>query len=246
MTRHQVLTMVAFLGVTGGTARADPPDPIPYVSIQIETDRYGENLRRLNRGRTGASRPPAVPAALPPLFAALPPRGGSLALPYASTPELRRAVVEDYVAGIMRTNPGAAAAVGTQLAKHDYSGVFATITAPFGLRPGDVADVLAAYVLLGWLVAAGAPDPNPAQVAGARTQLAAGLAAQAAGDAPLDRARLAEQLKLQFVILHAGWMAALKEGTLPAYSNAVTAKILNQSGLNLRAVRLTAAGFEPR
>ncbi|WP_185965027.1 hypothetical protein [Glacieibacterium frigidum] len=168
------------------------------------------------------------------------------AFPYRSTSALRRAAADAFIQRTTKSDPAAGKAIAAQLAQHDYSRVYAGIVAPFGYRTDDAVDALAAYTLLGWLIANGAPDPSRADAAAVRAQVAAGLANDRRFSDPRTRAELAEEIKLLFVTLHAGWQSARKEGNLRPYADGVARMFQRFTGNDLRAMRLTERGFVRR
>ena len=164
---------------------------------------------------------------------------------YQSTPELRQAAATGLIERVSQSNPDAGRAIADEIARHDFSRIYAGIVRPFGYRPDDSAASLAAYTLLGWLVATGAPDPDPGSALAVRAQVAQGLGSDRRFSSPQTRAELAEEMKLLFVTLHAGWQSARREGKLQQYSDGVAAMFLKQ-GTDLRALRLTDRGFVGR
>lgn len=180
-------------------------------------------------GLSGALRAPAGPAP---------------ALPYAATPALKRQVLSEFIERVRAKDPAAAEQAAEQFARHDYARIYQGIVAPFGLSANDAGDAVAAYTVLGWLIATGAPDPRPAAVRAARAQVAAQLAAEPRVGAPGVRAALGEEFKILFVTLHAGWQSARREGNLRQYADGVQRMFQQQSGLDLRSLELTAGGFQ--
>lgn len=169
--------------------------------------------------------------------------GAAIALRFTSTPALRREAANGLVERASAQNPEAGAALRDQLAKHDFPRIYAGIVKPFGYRTDDTADAVAAYTLLGWLIATGAADPSPRAAQAVRAQVAGSLSSNATFANPRTRAELAEEMKLLFVTLHAGWQSARREGNLKQYSDGVNAMFRNFTGNNLRAMRLTEQGF---
>ncbi|MBC7945841.1 MAG: hypothetical protein H7X91_11400, partial [Burkholderiales bacterium] len=76
-----------------------------------------------------------------------------------------------------------------------------------------------------------------------RAQVARSLAANATFANPHTRAELAEEMKLLFVTLHAGWQSARREGNLKPYADGVARMFQQFTGNDLRAMRLTERGF---
>ncbi|RYI07397.1 MAG: hypothetical protein EON48_14570 [Acetobacteraceae bacterium] len=164
---------------------------------------------------------------------------------YQSTSALRRSASEAYVARVQQRNPAAAALISSELGRHDYDRIYTGIVAPYGYRPNDAADGLAAYTLLGWLIANGQADIPPRQAAAVRAQIAFRAAGSPVFASPASRAQLGEELKLLFVTLHAGWQSARREGTLRQYADGVAIMFRN-NGTDLRALRLSDSGFAGR
>jgi hypothetical protein len=194
--------------------------------------------RQLRQGKTdrpspNGSRPAGAPAGRP---------TSSSAFPFRSTAASRQAAKQAYVSRIERSNPASARVARAELAKHDYFRIYAGLIAPFGLRAGDAVDAIAAYTMLGYIIATGSRDPSPAQVRAVRGQIAARAAANPAMADPTKRAGMAEELQLLFVTLHAGWQSARKDGSLPGYGDGV-ARLFKNNGVDLRALRLTDRGF---
>ncbi len=130
--------------------------------------------------------------------------------------------------------------------QHDFGKVYAGIVAPFGLHRGDAADALTAYTLLGWMIANGRTDPTLPQVAAARAEVAATVSTNPALATEAARAKLGEEVTILFVLLHAGWQSAQKEGKLAQYSDGVATMFKQQFGRDLRQMALTDRGFEQR
>lgn len=171
------------------------------------------------------------------------PGAANIAFPYRSTAELRRSAADGFIQRTTKSDPAAGKLIASEMAKHDFHRIYAGIVAPFGYRANDAADALAAYTLLGWLIATGAPDPSPAAAAAVRAQIAAGMANDQRFSDPRTRAELAEELKLLFVTLHSGWQSARREGKLRPYGDGVASMFRRFSGNDLRAMRLTEQGF---
>lgn len=166
----------------------------------------------------------------------------SLRFGYQSTPALRKQAVAEFVARARKTQPEAVS-LGQQLARHDYDRIWRGIAGRYGLSPNDTADALTAYTVLGWLIANGASDTNATAVRAARAQIAERSAANPQFTSATGRAKLGEEFKILFVVLHSGWQSAQREGTAGAYRNGVARMFQQQSGTDLQAMRLTSNGF---
>lgn len=102
---------------------------------------------------------------------------------------------------------------------------------------------LAAYMILGWMIVHGGQEPPPGAVGGARAQAAAALSDPRLAS-PDTRARLGEEFKILFVVVHAGWLSAQREGSLDRYANGLAEIFSKQDGLDLRRMGLGRAGFQ--
>ena len=172
------------------------------------------------------------------------PAAANIAMPYRPTPALRRAAQQGYVTRAARTAPEAARQMEQQFARVDYAKAYRSLIGGTGLRENDVADAVAAYTSLGWMIANNSlGDPNPRAIQSVRAQVAQSLSTNPQFDDPATRGALAEEMKLLFVTLHAGWQSAQKEGNLRPFSDSVAAMFAKQTGNDLRALRLTERGL---
>ena len=213
---------------------------------------YG-SLRSLGRApercRTGAGVRPVrsglvAGAAAAPSAAQM--QGSAPRLTYTAAPALRRQALADYAARIGRKDARAAESVRQQFGQHDYDRIFRGIVAPFGLSGNDLADAMTAHAVLVWMIANGSGDPRRGAVRAARDQIAIGLAADPRYASPTARAPLGEEFKLLFVTMHAGWLAAKREGTERRYGEGVAAMFRSQSGIDPRSLQLTEDGLVSR
>lgn len=249
--------LIIFLTMLPVSAQVYAQDFIPYVEIQAANIQYGNMLEKMydrrdnpnNSSNQGAvngqpQRPTYAAAASARSFAMPAPASAArIDFSYRSTPALRRSAADAYVQRTMQNNPEAGHIISDQLAKHDFSKVYAGIIAPFGYRADDTADAVAAYTLLGWLISTGAPDPSAGAARAVRNQIAQGLRNGARLSDPRARAELAEEMKLLFVTLHSGWQSARREGKLKQYSDGVNDMFRKFTDNNLRNMRLTDRGF---
>lgn len=172
--------------------------------------------------------------------------GAAVSLAYQPTAELRRETVDGYVSRLAQSDPEAARAVRDQFGRHDYAQVWRGLTLGTGLSERDAADSMAAFMMLGWMIANDSLDnPDPAHVQAVRAQLGPALVGEPRLSDPATRAALGEETKLLFVTLHAGWQGAQREGRLPEYADGVAA-MFRRLGVDMRALRLTDAGFARR
>ncbi len=116
-----------------------------------------------------------------------------------------------------------------------------------GFRSGDVVDAVAAYLILNWMMANGS-DNNQQQASAVRQQIRQALSnnpgfARLGND---ERQALAETSMLNFLVQHAAYIDALKRGDkvmIRRLSDAAVTRFQNQMNMNLREVKITAAGL---
>ncbi len=131
--------------------------------------------------------------------------------------------------------------------QHDFGQIYAGLLAGTGLHRGDAADALTSYTMLGWMIANGQMATPPAnQIAAARAEVARTVSTNPALATEAARAKLGEEVAILFVLLHAGWQSAQKEGKLSTYANGVATMFSRQFGQDLRAMDLTDRGFVKR
>ncbi|MBD1845367.1 hypothetical protein H6F89_18540 [Cyanobacteria bacterium FACHB-63] len=121
-----------------------------------------------------------------------------------------------------KTSPAASQTVSEafQTGKYNYGQIYWNITKASGLRENDAADALSAYMILGYMIVNNVQDGDRVTVPmarGVRSQLTPLLAANSRLTAPGMPAQLGEEMKLQTVIIHAGWQSAARENTLSNY-----------------------------
>lgn len=165
---------------------------------------------------------------------------------YPVSASSHRLVAAEFTRRLRAKNLVAASQTEAQMRQHDFGQVYTNIVAPFGLRRGDTADAFTAYTLLSWMIANGRTDPTREQVAAARRNAAAVVSTNPALASEAARAKLGEEVTILFVLLHAGWQSAQKEGKLQAYSDGVAAIFKKQFGRDLRRLELTDTGFRDR
>jgi hypothetical protein len=168
----------------------------------------------------------------------------NLPMDYAATPEVRRQALADFIARIRQNNPQDADAAARELQRNDYAAIYDGIVQPYGLAGNDAANALTAYLVLGWMIVHDGQEPPREAIAAARGQAAVALSDMRLS-APETRARLGEEFKILFVVLHAGWQSAQRESTVDRYTAGVAALFERQDGLNLRQMTLGRDGFRP-
>ncbi|AWN38930.1 hypothetical protein DK427_09725 [Methylobacterium radiodurans] len=142
-------------------------------------------------------------------------------------------------------DPLGAAVAARELAQHDYDAIFRGFLAGTALRETDAGDVLAAFIVLQWMVANDAMmEPSPAALRAIRRQFAVPLATKPPLSLPGPRATFAEEVKLRAVLHHAGWQAAKRAGTLPRFLATLPSDLLAPA--TLRTLAMTDDGLVPR
>jgi len=201
-------------------------------------------------GRCGAPAPAHHGAAPRPSFAAaaigrpVPHGAPQVPLRYTPSPAVHQQILADLIGRIRAKNPQDAEAIRAVFAKNDYGALYDGIAGPYGLSGNDAGNAMTAYLILGWLIANGRQDVPAGRAAAlaARAQIAGALAES--GTAPRERwAELGEELKLQFVIAHAGWLSSMKEGNARHYADGVARQFQQVYGIDLRRTALDAGGL---
>lgn len=169
-----------------------------------------------------------------------------VAFPYTVRAENMQAAKAEFFERLRESDPVTATAIADEFGRHDMSAVYAGITRSYGFSPSDAGDVMTAYVLLGWLVSNGVDEPPAGSIPAARAAIAASLARGGQIADVTTRARLAEEIKILFVVLHAGWLAARKEGNAAPYAAGVAELFRTATGDDLRRLVLGRNGFQPR
>lgn len=168
---------------------------------------------------------------------------------YTPTPALRQQTVRGFVSRLKTSNPPAAQSIATNFGpgKYDYGKIYRDLTKDVGLRENDATDVLASYMILGWMIVNKVTDDKAVTVPmaqGLRAQIAPLLAANA--QVRTHAAQVGEEMKLQTVIVHSGWQSANKEGSLPAYQQGINNLFKTQYGMDMTQFKLTSQGFAKR
>jgi hypothetical protein len=198
-------------------------------------------IERNNAGRTGISR-----ATNRSTGAARPAASARTGTAYTPTPALRQQTVQGFVSRLkisdLSTSQSIAANFGP--GKYDYSKIYRDLTKDVGLRENDATDVLASYMILGWMIVNNVTDDKAIT-----TPMTQGLRAQIApllADNPQARthaAQVGEEMKLQTVVVHSGWQSAIKQGKLTAYQQGINNMFKTQYGMDMTQFKLTSQGF---
>ncbi|WP_233503517.1 DUF6683 family protein [Sphingomonas psychrotolerans] len=156
-----------------------------------------------------------------------------------------RAQFGDFVA---KADPANAGRLRNAVLQQDLLGAWEKHVAVDGLRRGDVADAMAAYWVQNWQIANKVPFASRAQVQAVRGQVSRALAASPAFAKLDDAARqeMAETFMLNFVAQGSAFSDATARrdaGAAARLSDAAAARFRQGMNLDLRRLRLTAAGF---
>ncbi|WP_342648621.1 hypothetical protein [Mucilaginibacter sp. CSA2-8R] len=166
---------------------------------------------------------------------------------YTSTPALRQRVVSNFVKRLQsRTSQGANAVNSTfGPGKADYNAIYGQILKSSSLKINNAADALTGLMLVGYQVVNNVPgsEVNSAMESGAQAQMIATLSKNAKLKSELVRAQMAEQMKLQSVVLVLGLQEATKTNTQEAYRQSIASMFQQQYGINLKQIKLTNQGF---
>jgi hypothetical protein len=207
--------------------------------------------------RQQAARPQPTLAAGPTLFSAAftpglpagvqqqPPAPPALAYPRREA--TAKAVEQEFLGRLQRTDPAAARALATNLAQHDFGTIYDGMARSAGISANNVGDVMAAFLLFGWQVVNGreGAEDRTAQDA-VRARVATLLAANPALKSAETRARVAEELKLLTVVMHSGWLDARKTGEQQRYARGLSDYFRGMTGTRLESLDLTSSGFVER
>lgn len=175
------------------------------------------------------------------------------AFAYRSSPSTRARAVEQVANRVRPRTPQLAQAITAAFGpgKADFETTYAQILDGTGLRAANAADAMAVYLLMGYAIVHNLQDDKditPALARGVRQQVQGILLnnPKLKPNDPVAAANLGEEMKLQAVVLQAGWQSALKEGKLAAYQQQTARLFKTSYGLDLSALRLTAQGFAKR
>lgn len=211
------------------------PPPADFLTPVIESNRFAPFYRQ-NVRQNSNSVPSSGNTRKQNLFS------------YTPTPALKQSVIQGYVDRLKTTNPAASQAISTYFGsnRYDYGQIYRGLIKETGLRDNDAADAMSAYLILNYMIVNNVQDDKaitPRMAQSVRSQVTSLLASRPQLIAPGVPAQFGEELKLQTVIVQAGWQSAIKENTLSNYRQGIAAALKNQYGLDLSQVRLTDRGF---
>ena len=169
---------------------------------------------------------------------------------YVPSPDVNDRVRQRLLTALRQRNPDAATKLEVALQHDDFRAIWARAVASDGLRPNDVADVVASYWVLNWLIVHGQTGNTTAQVQGTRRQVAGGLATNPAFRAMDDAGRqeMAEPMVYNFVLQYAAYETAISRhdlALLHSLADAAEARMMTEAKLDMRRLTLTDDGLRP-
>jgi hypothetical protein len=171
-------------------------------------------------------------------------------LTFVASPAVAAEFRKNFVANVVRRDPAEEAKIRAEFAHTDVDDVFARALRGQGLSPNNLADVLAANLAIAWKIVNDAPDPSAAAMHGLSARVAANLAGNPAVVRGSDRDKqlLVESLAYQTVFAARSATSAQAAGNTTALASLRQGLIdrFRTMNVNLTALRLTDAGFEPK
>lgn len=154
------------------------------------------------------------------------------------------------LAEVKKRQPGAEVEYGRVLGQQDMAALFDKAVRGYGLRNNDIADTMAAYWLVSWVVANDAKDFSPAAARAVREQVKGGIARTPVADfSPEKKHRLADEAIFNTLIATQAFEYA-QSGKISKADYRRLGEVTQQAfigfGADLRALRLTDAGFQKR
>lgn len=247
MGRIAIRVMCGVSALIGGAAAAQAPiQPVynamgAYSSGMMNVVSLGQPLAfqaRNARLRAEAQRGGRAPQMLPPQPAHL-----------AFAPGDGAQTVNAYVARVSRQDPAAGGQLRTALAGKNVPALFGQLVAPFGLGNHDVADAMAAHLIMRTMVVTGTQPPSPQGVRNVRDSVAQALAHDPKMASEAYRNQIGGEAQLDFLLVNTSWRA-IGEGKWPADAAAQyrrnIATGLTREGVDLNSLQLTPDGFAPK
>ncbi|NIJ20387.1 hypothetical protein FHS95_002079 [Sphingomonas naasensis] len=235
------------LAVALAALLAMPAPAQDFSSIGNQYIDFGASMASVGQmnnvlGATVRGRSADRPASPPPRAAA------PVSTRYRGAPAVSAKVRAQFADFIARADPAHAERLRQTIAAHDLLGLWEKHVATDGLRRGDVADAMAAYWVQNWQIANKVAFASRAQVQAVRGQVARSLGASPAFAkmADAERQAMAETFMLNFVAQGSAFSDAAARGDAAAtarLSDAAAARFRKDVKLDLRSLKLTAAGF---
>jgi hypothetical protein len=169
---------------------------------------------------------------------------------YVASPAVSERVKATFAEALAQRGAISSSEIRAALQKIDTVRAWTTAVEEDGLRPGDVADAVASYWILNWVIATGTRDNTREQVLAVREQVRPLLEASP-GFPDFDDERrqdMAETLMLNFLLQREAYLAAAgaRDGRLQrTLADAAVARLRVEMGVDLRQLKLTKDGFVP-
>ena len=198
--------------------------------IQSETARA--RTSQIFRPQAGAARGQAVNRA---------------ALLYRPDMAARKRNLAQIVERLRRVDPAAAADLQRSFASRDLITEIAGVMRPVGLKPENVADAIATYLVTAYYGVRGSTEGEPAEFKAVSAQVGRALSADPAFTAASDASKqeIAESMLVQAVLANQAVQAAQKQpSAMPAIKAAIGQGTRSSFGMDMTRVRLGAEGFQ--
>ena len=169
---------------------------------------------------------------------------------YRRTPAVTDRVTLGYTDWLAKSSPQDAERVRRALAAADPVQTWSRYVAEDGLHPGDVADAVASYWVLNWIIVNGG-DSRPGQAQAVRRRIQPTIASDPAFArlSEAQRQEMAEVLMINFIFQRDTYLHAVQTHDEPLLAKAraaAVARFQTEAGVDLRRIALTDQGFRPR
>jgi hypothetical protein len=166
---------------------------------------------------------------------------------YVPTEALRQETVRRAVANTQGVNSAGGRAIAEYFGnKHrSYQSYYDTSRRNTALPDNDAAAAMAIYLLAGYLIINNyrTDVTTPAMAQGVRNQLLPLLASSPRYATPAAIAQAGEDMKLQTVLLTAGWQQSIKAGTSEAFRRNTAAYFTDHFNMDFTKKRPSSQGF---
>lgn len=240
----------------GGGWAVPSLDTMSSINSEIMQEsimRHRAGLPQAGSTRTAPSRK-AAPLSLYGSALAQTPGGSSrpvaLDTSFVRSKALQKKSQEAILAAVRKRQPAAVAEYANFFEKFDIVTLFARATSDYGFRSNDVADTMAAYWLVAWVIANNGSEPSPAAARAVRDQVKLGIArTEVANFSPARRHQLADEAIFNMILLIELYDYTQK-GKMSradfARAGDATQRAFLGFGADLRNLKLTTAGFQKR
>lgn len=216
-----------------------PMDLAPQTQALTSSVIGNLSVRETARQDDGAgSRRPGRPGR--PALAA--PSGSDAPLRYFSTPATRKRALDGYLARALRGDPTIEGKARAEFERQNVEGQMRIAMAPYGLRVDDAADVMTAFLIVGWEIMQG-HDATSAQARALRRQVAGRLVCTPALQNVPVRTQFAEELKLTTFGFDTAAAVAKRDGKTASLRRVIAGYYQRQVVIDLARIRITANGF---